>query len=128
MRIETMLKEEIENEFNELAKLEVGSDKYKATVDGLIKLVNQAHEFDKFEAELQEKIDARESETELKLKAAKDERFNRIVGHGINVLAVAVPAVITVWGTKVSLNFEKDGVVSTIMGKGFINRMLPKMR
>lgn len=128
MRIETLLREEIEKEFDELSKLEVGTEKYKATVDGLTKLVDRAIDMDKFEAELQEKIESRMSDTEIKLQTAKDEKFNRIISHGINVVGIVLPVAVTIWGTKASFTFEKEGTISTLMGRGFINKLLPKMR
>ena len=37
MSVETLLAQEIEEEFNELSKMEVGSEKYKMAVEGLTK-------------------------------------------------------------------------------------------
>ena len=128
MRIEILLKDEIEKEFDELSKMEVGSEKYKAAVDGLTKLVDRAIDIDKFEAEFQEKIDSRVSDTDLKLQAAKDDKINRIVAHCINVAGIVLPIAVTVWGAKASFEFEKEGTISTLMGRGFINKLLPKMK
>lgn len=128
MRIETLLREEIESEFEQLSKMEVGTDKYRATVEGLTKLVDRAIELDKFDAELQEKIDSRMSDTEIKLQAAKDDKINRIVSHGINVIGIVLPVAVTIWGTRASFEFEKEGTISTLMGRGFVNKLLPKMK
>lgn len=128
MRIDTLLRDEVANELEELGKLEVGSEKYKTTVDSLVKLIGQAHELDKFDAELQEKIDARIAETEIKQQAAKDDKINRVITHAINVLGIVVPVVLTVWGTRTSLRFEETGTVTTTMGRGFLQRLLPKMK
>ena len=50
MKVETMLHDEILNEFEELKKLEVGSDGYRAAVDGISKLLDRAIEYDKLDA------------------------------------------------------------------------------
>ena len=42
MKIETVLHEEIHNEFGELKKLEVGSEGYRTAVDGICKLLDRA--------------------------------------------------------------------------------------
>lgn len=128
MRIDTLLRDEIENEFSELGKMGVGTEQYRATVEGLTKLVDRAIELDKFEAELQEKVDSRMSDYELRLQAAKDDKINRIVSHGINVVGIVLPVLVTIWGTKASFEFEKEGTISTLMGRGFINKLLPKMK
>ena len=128
MRIDTLLREEIEKEFEELGKLEVGTDKYITTVKGLSELVGRAIEIDRDEAELQEKRESRASDVDLKREAAKDDKFNRIASHCINVAGIVLPIAVTIWGTKVSLKFEETGTVSTLMGRGFINKLLPKLK
>lgn len=128
MRIDTLLREEIELEFEGLRKMELGTEQYRTTVDGLSKLLDRAIGMDQSDAELQEKIDSRISDTELKLQAAKDDKVNRIVSHCINVAGIILPIAVTIWGTRVSLKFEETGTVTTLMGRGFINKLLPKMR
>ena len=128
MRIDVPLKEEIVSEIEELKKMEVGTEPYKVTVDGLTKLVDRVIEIEKFEAELREKVNNRESDIDLKLQQAKDDKINRIVGHTINVAGIVLPIMVTIWGTKTSLKFEETGTVTTLMGRGFINKLLPKMK
>lgn len=128
MRIENLLKEEIEKEFKELERMDTGSESYKVAVDGLTKLVDRMIEIEKTEAELREKINSRESDIDLKLQQAKDDKINRIVGHAINVAGIILPIAVTIWGTKASFEFEKEGTISTLMGRGFVNKLLPKMK
>ena len=40
MKIETILQEEIKSEFEELKGMQLGTDEYKSTVDGLTQLVD----------------------------------------------------------------------------------------
>ena len=47
MDIDDLLLEEIEQEFNGLKDVEMGTEKYKASVDGLAKLVDRAIELRK---------------------------------------------------------------------------------
>lgn len=49
MSIRTLLNEEIKNEFNDLKKMELGSETYKTTVDGLTKLVDRAIELERID-------------------------------------------------------------------------------
>ena len=126
MKVETMLHDEILNEFEELKKLEVGSDGYRAAVDGISKLLDRAIEYDKLDAECNERSLNRGFEEDYKLQLAEDEKRDRRIKNIITIVGIAVPSVITIWGTIVSLNFEKEGTVTTIMGRGFINKLLPK--
>ena len=128
MRIEHLLKEEIEKEFKELERMDTGSESYKVAVDGLTKLVDRVIEIEKTEAELREKVNSRESDNNLKLQQAKDDKINRIAGHAINVAGIVLPIAVTIWGTRTSLKFEETGTVTTLMGRGFIQKLLPKMK
>lgn len=126
MSIRTLLEVEIEDEFNELADLEKGTDKHKATVDSVAKLMDRAIELEKLEAAAKEREQDRKFENELKLKQAKDERLDRIVKNCISVAGIVLPIGLTIWGTKTSLKFEEEGTITTTIGRGFINKLLPK--
>ena len=126
MKIETVLHDEILNEFEELKKLEVGSEGYRTAVDGIGKLLDRAIEYDKLDAECNDKSLNRGFEEDYKLQLAEDEKRDRRIKNIITIAGIAVPSMITIWGTIVSLNFEKEGTVTTIMGRGFINKLLPK--
>ena len=118
MNIETLLKEEIQSEFETLKTVNTGSEEYKATVDGLTKLVDRAIEIEKFNAERED--------NDLKREQMKDEKIDRWVKNGLTFVSVAVPAALTVWGTYKTLKFEETGTITTMMGRGFINKLLPK--
>lgn len=126
MKIETLLHDEIRSELEELKKIELGSEKYKVTVDGLTKLVDKAIEMDKLNIEVQEKVESRENDNDLKLKQMEEERKDRFVRNGIAVAGIVIPTMVTIWGTIKTIEFEKEGTITTIMGRGFINKLLPK--
>lgn len=125
MNIETMLHDEIRNEFDELKKMELGTEAYKTTVDGLTKLMDKAIEIDKFNTEYQNKIETREIENNIKLKELEDEKKDRLVKNILTGAGVIIPVAVTVWGTFKTFEFEKTGTVTTIMGRGFLNKLLP---
>ena len=74
----------------------------------------------------QEKEDTREIEVEFKRQEMNEERKDRWIKNGIAALSVIVPTAVTVWGTIKTIEFEKEGTITTIMGRGFINKLLPK--
>ena len=126
MSIKTLLEEEIKDEFETLGKTEIGTEAYKVTVDGLTKLVDRAIELQKFEAERTDRIDHQEREMDLKQRQAEDEKKDRKVKNWLAAAGIIIPTGVTIWGTIKSIKFEQEGTITTIMGRGFINKLLPK--
>jgi uncharacterized membrane protein len=126
MEIKTILLEEIEDELNDLAGLDLGSDEYKAGVDGVAKLMDRAIEMEEIERESKDKVDERENENQHRKNQDKLETRDRLIKNCIAVAGIVIPTVVTIWGTNKSLKFEEDGTITTIMGRGFINKLLPK--
>lgn len=113
--IEYHLKSEIVAEFGELCRTDISAEDRKTTVDSLVKLLDRAIEMEKIEREREEKV-----------KARKEDRIDRLIKDGISILGIVIPTVVTIWGTVKSIEFEKEGTITTIMGRGFINKLLPK--
>lgn len=126
MNIETLLKEEIKDEFEELGKLEVGTDKYRTAVDGLTKLCDRAIELEKFKTEHEFKCEQQAAEDDLKTEQLKDDKKDRIVKNCLTGAGILIPTAVTIWGTLKSIKFEETGTITTIMGRGFIQKLLPK--
>lgn len=126
MNIETMMHEEIQSELEELGKIKVGTEEYKVAVEGITKLTDRVIEMTKSDIEREEKIKDREIETNLKIQQMEDERKDRFIKNVIAVVGIAVPTAVTIWGTVKSIEFEKEGTITTIMGRGFIQKLLPK--
>lgn len=144
MDIQSLLCEEIKAELVSLKDAEFGSDLYKATVDSIVKLTDRAIELEKLDIEHEEKVKNRETDTDLKTqqleeqiksreldielrtKQMEEERQNRLLSNVLVAAGIIVPSLITIWGTLKSFEFEKEGTVTTIMGRGFINKLLPK--
>ena len=76
--------------------------------------------------QLKSQIEGQNSDTSLKFKQFNDEQRDRLVRNAIAIAGIVVPSIITVWGTLKSIEFEKEGTITTIMGRGFINKLLPK--
>lgn len=158
MTIEKLLRKEIQEEIKFLEGVEKGTEVYKTTVDGIVKLADKVIILEKndiereekeakraeAEAELNFKMKQAESEMdfkmkqaeetkaaadlerELKLKQMAEERKDRIVKNCISVGGIVLPIIVTIWGTYKSFEFEKEGSITTIMGRGFISKLIPK--
>lgn len=115
MDMSKMLNKEIQSEFEKLEMMDIGSDQYKATVDGLTKLVDRAVEVEKLNIEHENKIEQ-----------MKEEKIDRRIKNGIAIGGIVLPSIITIWGTLKSLKFEETGAVTTNAGREFVKRLFHK--
>ena len=125
MKIETILQEEIKSEFEELKGMELGTDEYKTTVDGLTKLVDRAIKIEELNNDVQDKI-YKENELDLKQQQIEEEQKDRKVRNSITVASIVIPTIVTIWGTLKTLKFEEVGTVTTNAGRNFMNRLFKK--
>ena len=128
MKIETMLHDGIEDGFNELKKIQVGTEEYKSTVDGLTKLLDRAIEIDKINSEIQNNTKNRQSETNIELEKIEYDRKDRIIKNCLTAASIVCTAGITVWGSLKSWKFEETGVVTSGPGREFMKRIFHSMK
>ena len=126
MDVKDLLTNEIEKLIKSLEGMEVDSDEYKATSDAIVKLTGKLNEMDQINYEYWDKKESREKDSELKLKQLNSEKRDRIVKNVLTAVSILGGFALAVWGTKVSFEFEKEGSITTIMGRGFINNLFPK--
>ena len=127
MGIKNILWDEIEKEVKELSKMQVGTDQYKVTVDGIARLSDKIIELEKLESENAVKDFenfVRTEEQDLKREQLKSEKRDRAVKNvitvGTAVLSVAVYALAFIAST----NFEREGSFTTEGGKNSIRQLL----
>lgn len=145
--IKNSLKDEVLTELTNLSGMELGTEEYRVTIDGIAKLADRfidlekvenedadkkarreledkrlEAEINKFEADIEEKVYDRE----LKSRQMDDERMDQWIKNGIAVFGIVVPLGVTIWGTVKTLKFEQEGTVTSLIGRGFINKLLPK--
>ena len=126
MEIEQLLQDEIKDELQGLSTLELGSDQYKVTTDGIAKLMDRAIEMDKLNEELHERRANRNEDLELKYRQIDAEIRDRKIKNVITVAISGVGTVVTIWGTLKTLKFEEVGTVTTIAGRNFINNIFKR--
>lgn len=124
-----LLHEEINYELVRLGNIEVGTDQYKATVDGLTRLMDREIELKKLDLDAKDKFENRkqaEKDYELKLVQVKEEKKGRIIKNIIDIAGIILPIGLTIWGTRKTFQFEEEGTITTAIGRGFINKLLPR--
>lgn len=115
MNIITLLDAEIEEEFNEIAKLGPGTKEHAAAVETLTKLMDRKIEI--------EKLETSENQNE---KQMKEERKSRIVKYLIDIGLGIAPLLVTIWGAKATFKFEEEGTITTTAGRQFITGLFRK--
>ena len=122
MKFEKMLHDEIESEFECLQDIEFGSEEYQTGIDGVGKRIDKAIELKRVEADCENKS----KDLELRTQQAKDENIKEWLKDGISIAGIVVPTLVTIWGTIKTFKFEEEGSITTNIGRGFINKLLPK--
>jgi hypothetical protein len=120
----TLLDEVIVSNIEKINELDVGSDERKQLIKETMELIKVRNETEKLEHECDESIRKREIDYDLKNKQTRDERIDRWVKNGIAIASIVIPVTVTIWGTIVSINFEKEGTLTTSAGRRHVNNAL----
>lgn len=129
MEIYYLLQEQIEGGLEGLGNIEIGSEEYKTAIDGITKLVDREIELKKLDSASDDKRHQRLLEIkdrELDRARYESEEKDRQIKNVLTAAGIIIPTIVTIWGTFKSFQFEKEGSITTIMGRGFINKLLPK--
>ena len=126
MTLKDVILAEIEQLRSDLNELEAGSKEYNAKADRLDKLMDKIIRMDEFDSKQECEVQQFNIEHELKRAQANEERKDRTIKNILQGLAIALPLGVTIWGTHKSIKFEQEGTITTIMGRGFIQKLLPK--
>lgn len=118
-----LVDEEIDEEITQLRTVDFGSDTYRTSVDGIVKLMDRSIEKEKLDVERQKMVDAQKFEYDLKLKQAKEERIDRIIKNILTGVSVGGGIILTIWGTNKTLRFEETGTITTTAGRKFTGKL-----
>ena len=118
-KVNNKLVEEVSRELDELGSLDVGSEEYKTTVNGVTSLVDRVIEINKFDHDLED----RKKESELKENQMKEDVKDRWIRNGLTAAGIVVPTVLTIWGTFKTLKFEEIGTITTTSGRDFFKNL-----
>ena len=113
MSMTTKLHVEIDDRFDDLAKLDLASEKYSTAVDSVTKLMDRAIEI--------EKLESSESQNE---KQMKEDRKSRLVKNIIDAGSIILPLAVTIWGAKASFKFEEEGTITSTVGRKFMDKLI----
>lgn len=126
MSIKTKLHIEIDEGFDKINEMEIGTDQHKAAVDEIVKLMDRAIELEKVENDAEDKKKTRENDKALRLKQMEDENKDRLVRNCLTGASILSGIGVTVWGALKSWKFEETGTVTSTAGRKFINNLFSK--
>ena len=125
MSIKNELIEEFNDEVKGLRGLQLGSDEYKTTVDGVTKLADRIIEIEKIEKDAKSKEVERESNDYLKMKQMEDDKKDRWIRNGIEFIKVGGGLTAACVAFVLSMKFEEDGkLFSTEGGRSSLRQLL----
>lgn len=123
MNVEKLLDEVIEQELKDLKEIELGTESYSNTVEGVTKLIDKKKDLASVELEYQEKVNHRENENYFRMKEIENESKDRKINYVMVGLGIIIPASITIWGAKSSWRFEEHGTITSNAGREFMKRL-----
>jgi hypothetical protein len=124
--VKRLLEEELVDEIQNLNKMDLGSDEYRTTVDGISKLMDKVNDAEKIKLDAQEKEASRIQDAELEMVKIKEEKKGRLTNVLTTVAGIVIPVAVTIWGTITTLKFEEEGTITTTSGKSFATNLFSK--
>ena len=124
MNVKSMLDDEIRNELENLGREAIGSEEYKANLDGVTKLLDRQIEIEKLENERLDRMESRETEFILKQQQLAEEKKDRRIKNSITVGTFACSAALYAMAFIASTNFEREGTFTTEGGRGALRNLL----
>lgn len=121
--IDTMLREELQSEFEDLRDMKLGTEEHKIAADTVMKLMDRAIEIEKLENEVQDKAENREIETDLKTKQMNEDKKDRFVKNCLTAVSVVGGLGLTIWGSCKSWKFEETGTITSTAGREFMKKL-----
>ena len=116
MELERNLEQEVLNEVEEIGKMQLGSDEYTKTVNGMNAMADRVIKIKELTLKERE-IEVEQEKNETEKKKTKGEMFNNIAKHAVNVILFGVCVVVNIWANKDSKDFEMGYTHTTTAGK-----------
>ena len=113
MSMTTKLHVEIDDRFDDLAKMDTASKEQSTAVVSVTKLMDRTIEI--------EELESYESQNQ---KQKKEDRKSRLVKNSIDAGSVILPLAVTIWGAKASFKFEEEGTITSTVGRKFMDKLI----
>lgn len=120
--IKNMMDEEIKSQIEAISNLPSGSKEKAGAIDDLAQLYKLRIEQVKAEMDLDDKIDARDSEDRFKQEQIRERAKDRYINLGMTAASIVLPLVFNwVWMNR-GFKFEKDGTYTSTTFRNLFSR------
>lgn len=113
MNISKQLDDVISKILEKLEDETIDHDERERLIGEVTRLIDRKQDLDRLEHE----------KTDTKRKS-RSERWQFWVKLAVDILAIALPLGVTIWGTIVTVNFEKEGTLTTSAGRKHSSKAL----
>ena len=121
-KIKELLDEEIRSQIIDLASFKSGSKEKADAIDDLATLYKLRIEEVKAEMDLDDKVDARDSEDRYRQEQLKERTKDRYINLGIDAAGIVLPLIFNcVWMSK-GFEFEKTGTFTSTTFRNLFSR------
>ena len=126
MELKELIQKEVESELKVLSTTDVGSDKYKATVDHIVKLTDKVIDMEKLEIENEKASEQLNANSDLKWQEIEANSKDRKTQNRIAIAGLIVDSALIVWGTLKTFKFDNTSTVTSTLGRDILRRFVPR--
>lgn len=126
MELKELIQKEVESELKVLSTTDVGSDKYKATVDHIVKLTDKVIDMEKLELESEKASEQLNANSDLKWQEIEANSKDRKTQNRIAIAGLIVNSALIVWGTLKTFKFDNTSTVTSTLGRDILRRFIPR--
>ena len=127
MSVESILRDEVLSELDELSKVEFASEKYKTGVAGVVQLADRLIETAKLNTE-DEKFDFEREKFEFENQKFEEDKKDRKAKNRISVFGIAAPAIIAIVGGTAMFIYEERGSITSQVGRKIIDKYIFRVK
>lgn len=128
MTIKQKLIDEFNSKMEELSQMDLGDETYETSVNAVTKLADRIIKIKESEISAQEKELNRRLEENLEKQKIKDERNNKLIGHGITIVTALMTLGVSLYAYKSNMKYETEGIIPTTEGGRTSLRNLFKLK
>lgn len=126
MELKELIQKEVESELKVLSTTDVGSDKYKATVDHIVKLTDKVIDMEKLKIESEKASEQLNANSDLKWQEIEANSKDRKTQNRIAIAGLIVNSALIVWGTLKTFKFDNTSTVTSTLGRDILRRFVPR--
>ena len=126
MELKELIQKEVESELKVLSTTDVGCDKYKATVDHIVKLTDKVIDMEKLEIESEKASEQLNANSDLKWQEIEANSKDRKTQNRIAIAGLIVNSALIVWGTLKTFKFDNTSTVTSTLGRDILRRFVPR--